>query len=66
MVEHEIKLEESVKFIHVVLTLGVSLNAFVPVFDVREAFANATQRGTEALKSISSHLYGIQFVIDSK
>jgi hypothetical protein len=49
-VEHENKLEESVKFILVVLTLGVSLNAFAPVFNVREAFANATQRGVEILK----------------
>ena len=48
--EHEIKLEESVKFILVVLTLGVSLIAFAPVFDVREAFANATHRGVEVLK----------------
>jgi hypothetical protein len=49
-VEHEIKLEESVKFILVVLTLRVSLNAFTPVFDVREAFAKSKQRGVEVLK----------------
>ena len=50
VVEHEIKLEESVKFILVVLTLRVSLNAFKPVFDVREAFAKSKQRGVEVLK----------------
>ena len=50
VVEHEIKLEKSVKIILGVLALGVFLNAFAPVFDVREAFANATQRGVEVLK----------------
>ena len=39
VVEHEIKLEKSVKVILGVLALGVLLNAFAPVFDVREAFA---------------------------
>ena len=39
VVEHEIKLEKSVKVILGVLALGVFLNAFAPVFDVREAFA---------------------------
>ena len=39
MVEHEIKLEKSVKIILGVLALGVLLNAFAPVFDVRKAFA---------------------------
>ena len=34
VVEHEIKLQKSVKII-----LGVLLNAFAPVFDVRDAFA---------------------------
>jgi hypothetical protein len=34
VVEHEIKLEKSVKII-----LGVLLNAFAPAFSVREAFA---------------------------
>ena len=38
VVEHEIKLEKSVKVILGVLALGVLLNAFAPVFDVREAF----------------------------
>jgi hypothetical protein len=41
VVEHEIKLEKSVKIILGVLALGVFLNAFAPVFDVREASANA-------------------------
>ncbi len=39
VVEHKIKLEKSVKIILGVLALGVLLNAFAPVFDVREAFA---------------------------
>jgi hypothetical protein len=39
VVEHEIKLEKSVKIILGVLALGVLLNAFAPAFDVREAFA---------------------------
>jgi hypothetical protein len=39
VVEHEIKLEISVKIILGVLTLGVLLNAFAPVLDVREALA---------------------------
>ena len=39
VVEHEIKLEKSVKIILGVLAFGVFLNAFAPVFDVRKAFA---------------------------
>ena len=39
VVEHEIKLEKSVKIILGVLAFGVLLNAFAPVFDVRKAFA---------------------------
>ena len=39
VVEHKIKLEKSVKIILGVLAFGVFLNAFAPVFDVREAFA---------------------------
>jgi len=39
VVEHEIKLEKSVKIILGVLALGVLLNAFAPVLDVKEAFA---------------------------
>jgi hypothetical protein len=39
VVEHEIKLEKSVKVILGVLALGVLLNAFAPVFSVREALA---------------------------
>jgi hypothetical protein len=39
LVEHEIKLEKSVKVILGVLALGVLLNAFAPAFSVREAFA---------------------------
>ena len=40
VVEHEIKLEKSVKIILGVLALGVLLNAFAPAFSVREAFAD--------------------------
>ena len=61
VVEHEIKLEKPLKFI-----LGVLLNAFAQVLDVREASANAMQRGVEVLKQISSHLYCIQLFIESK
>jgi hypothetical protein len=39
VVEHEIKLEKSVKVILGVLALGVLLNAFAPAFSVKEAFA---------------------------
>ena len=39
VVEHKIKLEKSVKIILGVLAFGVFLNAFAPVFDVRNAFA---------------------------
>ena len=37
VVEHKIKLEKSVKIILGVLAVGVFLNAFAPVFDVRKA-----------------------------
>jgi len=40
VVEHEIKLEKSVKIILGVLAFGVFLNAFAPAFSVREAFAD--------------------------
>ena len=40
VVEHKIKLEKSVKIILGVLAFGVFLNAFAPVFDVRNAFAD--------------------------
>ena len=43
VVEHEIKLEKSVKIILGVLAFGVFLNAFAPVFDVRKAFADTTE-----------------------
>ena len=39
VVEHKIKLEEYVKVILWILAVGVFLNAFAPVFDVRKAFA---------------------------
>ena len=42
VVEHKIKLEKSVKIILGVLAFGVFLNAFAPVFDVREASAAKT------------------------
>ena len=44
VVEHEIKLEKSVKVILGVLALGVLLNAFAPVLDVKEAFARGEQK----------------------
>ncbi len=39
VVEHKIKIEKSVKIILAVLAVGVFLNAFAPVFDVKDAFA---------------------------
>jgi hypothetical protein len=45
VVEHEIKLEKSVKVILGVLALGVLLNAFAPVFSVREALAGVSDLG---------------------
>ena len=46
VVEHEIKLEKSVKIILGVLALGVLLNAFAPAFSVTDAFANITSKGS--------------------
>ena len=46
VVEHKIKLEKSVKIILGVLAVGVFLNAFAPVFDVREAHG---QRGVQRM-----------------
>jgi len=39
VVEHEFKLEKSVKIFLGILAVGVFLNAFSPVFDIRRAFA---------------------------
>jgi hypothetical protein len=39
VIEHKIKLEKSVKIILGVLAFGIFLNAFAPVFDVKDAFA---------------------------
>ena len=39
VVEHKIKLEKSLTIILGVLAFGVFLNAFAPVFDVKDAFA---------------------------
>ena len=46
VVEHEIKLEKSVKIILGVLALGVLLNAFAPAFSASEALADITKMGT--------------------
>ena len=46
VVEHKIKLEKSVKIVLGVLAFGVFLNAFAPVFDVRDAFADITDKGS--------------------
>ena len=48
VVEHEIKLEKSVKIILGVLAFGVFLNAFAPVFDVRKAFADIIGKGSSS------------------
>ena len=49
VIEHEIKLEKSVKIILGVLAFGVLLNAFAPVFDVRKAFAATLGSATKPL-----------------
>ena len=46
VVEHEIKLEKSVKIILGVFALGVLLNAFAPAFSIREAFAELSSGST--------------------
>ena len=46
VIKHEIKLQNSVIVILAVLTIGVCVNAFAPVFSVKEAFAK-------------HHLYGM-------
>ena len=52
VVEHEIKLEKSVKVILGVLALGVLLNAFAPAFSVRDAFARSSYLGTDDLNPV--------------
>ena len=55
VVEHEIKLEKSVKIILGVLAFGVFLNAFAPVFSVREALAELSS-GSSISVSVSGGL----------
>ena len=54
VVEHEIKLEKSVKIILGVLAFGVFLNAFAPVFDVRKAFAELKPHDTISVSVVGS------------
>ena len=58
VVEHEIKLEKSVKIILGVLALGVLLNAFAPVFSVREAFTGLLNTLSEMLSQDGSWTVG--------
>ena len=66
VVEHEIKLEKSVKIILGVLAFGVFLNAFAPVFDGRKAFAYTSQlynpefdsRTDRGSPNFPLHIYG--------
>ena len=51
VIEHKVKLEKSVKIILGVLAVGVFLNAFAPVFDVREAHG---QRGVQRMALCNS------------
>ena len=60
VVEHKIKLEKSVKVILGVLALGVFLNVFAPVFDVREAFAI---RSSDYGSNIDSPMGGPRFPV---
>ena len=46
VIEHKVRLEKSVKIILGVLAVGVFLNAFAPVFDVRKAFAQIGMIGS--------------------
>ena len=46
VIEHKVKLEKSVKIILGVLAVGVFLNTFAPVFDVRKAFAQIGMIGS--------------------
>ena len=46
VIERKVKLEKSVKIILGVLAVGVFLNAFAPVFDVRKAFAQIGMIGS--------------------
>ena len=39
VIEHEIKLEKSVKIILAALAFGVLAHAFAPAFSIKEAFA---------------------------
>ena len=55
VVEHKIKLEKSVKIILGVLAFGVFLNAFAPVFDVRDVFAVS---GVEYRSSVDGPIGG--------
>ena len=58
VVEHEIKLEKSVKIILGVLAFGVFLNAFAPVFDVRKAFAELSSGDSISVRV--SNLVGVE------
>ena len=46
VIEQKVKLEKSVKIILGVLAVGVFLNAFAPVFDVRKTFAQIGMIGS--------------------
>ncbi len=39
VIKHEIKLEKSVKFLLVALTIGIFVNAFAPAFTIKDAIA---------------------------
>ena len=60
VVEHEIKLEKSVKIILGVLALGVFLNAFAPVFDVKDALAIS---GIEYQSGVNGPMGGKHFPV---
>ena len=46
VIEHEIKLEKSVKIILAVLAIGVFANAFAPAFSVKDALAEFSSHDT--------------------
>ena len=66
VVEHEIKLEKSVKVILGVLALGVLLNAFAPAFSDRESFALESFDGFEYRKKVlGGEKYPVHIICES-
>ena len=65
VVEHEIKLEKSVKIILGVLALGVLLNAIAPAFGVRKAFASIYEMTVDFGTDRGSPAYPVHIICKS-